>query len=195
MDDEGNFCPPSSTSCYYYNITAEDYASHKAACEQRGGYLVAYNTPEEQVGWGARSPRTQQLWFWLHVLALTLGVRAALCSWRWRRTSPPGAALLLRAITSSVWRRRAICGTGRTAPAQATANQATAMMAGRTPTGTTTSSVTWVRQAQCACMPTHLCWNADPKVARCFTQPLHAKSALKKRLLLSSSHLPDQDVH
>ena len=31
-------------SCYFYNETTASYASHKAACQGRGGYLVSWNS-------------------------------------------------------------------------------------------------------------------------------------------------------
>jgi hypothetical protein len=32
-----------NSSCYYWNKTLDDYASHKLACEKKGGYLVSWN--------------------------------------------------------------------------------------------------------------------------------------------------------
>jgi hypothetical protein len=42
------FCPPNGASCYFYNRTTANYTVHKAACQARGGYLVAFNSAEEQ---------------------------------------------------------------------------------------------------------------------------------------------------
>ena len=44
------FCPGNSSSCYYYLGTSAAYQAQRNSCIAMGGYLVAYNTPEEQVG-------------------------------------------------------------------------------------------------------------------------------------------------
>jgi hypothetical protein len=48
INDYTTFCPPNGASCYFYNRTTANYTVHKAACQARGGYLVAFNSAEEQ---------------------------------------------------------------------------------------------------------------------------------------------------
>ena len=43
------YCPSyNPTSCYIFNATGASYASHKAACQAKGGYLVSWNSAAEQ---------------------------------------------------------------------------------------------------------------------------------------------------
>ena len=43
------YCPSyNPTSCYILNVTGASYSSHKAACQAKGGYLVSWNSGEEQ---------------------------------------------------------------------------------------------------------------------------------------------------
>jgi hypothetical protein len=42
-NDATNWCPTGSGTCYFYNSTTAPYATHKLACQQRGGYLVSWN--------------------------------------------------------------------------------------------------------------------------------------------------------
>jgi hypothetical protein len=72
-------CPSSAnfTSCYYFNTSLDSYANHKSNCARMGGYLVAYNTADEQLEVENAFPsvrsgytwigleRSGNLWYWL----------------------------------------------------------------------------------------------------------------------------------
>jgi hypothetical protein len=50
-DNDRTYCNTNvSNACYFYNSTAATYINAKASCAALGGFLAAYNSPEEQVG-------------------------------------------------------------------------------------------------------------------------------------------------
>ncbi len=54
-DSDRVFCTSNaSASCYFYDPWSKTYARAKAACAARGGYLVAYNSAEEQLQVGSK---------------------------------------------------------------------------------------------------------------------------------------------
>jgi hypothetical protein len=48
--DKYTFCPNNGANgtCYFWNATIAAYSTHKLACQNLGGYLVSFNTAEEQ---------------------------------------------------------------------------------------------------------------------------------------------------
>ncbi len=47
-NDKYTFCNTTLGSCYFYNDTTANYTNHKANCQRMGGYLVSYNSGNEQ---------------------------------------------------------------------------------------------------------------------------------------------------
>jgi hypothetical protein len=47
-NDKFYFCNTTLGSCYFYNETTANYTNHKASCQAMGGYLVSYNSGNEQ---------------------------------------------------------------------------------------------------------------------------------------------------
>ncbi len=64
-----HFCSSSSDSCYLLISTSATYTTQKAACQARGGWLVAYNTGAEQVE--VESALNPQAFYWLGIEAGT----------------------------------------------------------------------------------------------------------------------------
>lgn len=48
VNEYTTYCPANGASCYFYNRTSANYTTHRSSCQARGGYLVAFNSAEEQ---------------------------------------------------------------------------------------------------------------------------------------------------
>jgi hypothetical protein len=102
MNDKRYYCPAGSSSCYYYNTTTAVYSTQWLACQSQSGYLVAYNTAEEQVGEGAAGGVRGWGGGQRPSRSLRAGCNSchSFCTHNNRRTLDPAQAFWLQAILS-----------------------------------------------------------------------------------------------
>jgi hypothetical protein len=64
-----HFCSATTHTCYLLNTTTASYASHKAACTAKGGWLAAFSTGAEQLE--VETAMSPQGFYWIGVEAGT----------------------------------------------------------------------------------------------------------------------------